>query len=69
MPDNVTADTTGGSTLPTISGCINGKPVFAKLLWEREGASKHDGREGVPHMRANQSSIQSEMVEQDYQFE
>ena len=33
VPDNVTADTTGGSTLPTISGYINGKAyVFCETF-------------------------------------
>jgi|TARA_B100000401_G_scaffold336041_1_gene234823 N-methylhydantoinase B len=68
VPDNVTADTTGGSTLPTISGYINGKAyVFCEtFMGTWGGTSKHDGQEGVPHMGANQSNVSVEMIEQDY---
>ncbi|MBH67141.1 MAG: methylhydantoinase [Rhodospirillaceae bacterium] len=68
MPDSVTADTTGGSTLPTISGYINGKAyVFCETFMGTWGAtSEHDGQEGVPHMGANQSNVSVEMIEQDY---
>ena len=68
VPDNVTADTTGGSTLPTISGYINGKAyVFCEtFMGAWGGTSKHDGQEGVPHMGANQSNVSVEMIEQDY---
>ena len=68
VPDNVTADTTGGSTLPTISGYINGKAyVFCEtFMGTWGGTSKHDGQEGVPHMGANQSNVSIEMIERDY---
>ena len=68
VPDNVTADTTGGSTLPTISGYINGEAyVFCEtFMGTWGGTSKHDGQEGVPHMGANQSNVSVEMIEQDY---
>ncbi len=68
VPDNVTADTTGGSTLPTISGYLNGKAyVFCEtFMGTWGGTSKHDGQEGVPHMGANQSNVSVEMIEQDY---
>ena len=68
MPDSVTADTTGGSTLPTISGYINGKAyVFCEsFMGTWGGTSEHDGQEGVPHMGANQSNVSVEMIEQDY---
>ena len=68
VPDNVTAGTTGGSTLPTISGYINGKAyVFCEtFMGTWGGTSKHDGQEGVPHMGANQSNVSVEMIEQDY---
>ena len=68
VPDNVTADTTGGSTLPTISGYINGRDyVFCEtFMGTWGGTSKHDGQEGVPHMGANQSNVSVEMIEQDY---
>ena len=68
LPDNVTADTTGGSTLPTISGYIDGKAyVFCEtFMGTWGGTSRHDGQEGVPHMGANQSNVSVEMIEQDY---
>ena len=61
-------DTTGGSTLPTISGYLNGKAyVFCEtFMGTWGGTSKHDGQEGVPHMGANQSNVSVEMIEQDY---
>ena len=68
LPDSVTADTTGGSTLPTISGYENGKAyVFCEtFMGTWGGTSDHDGQEGVPHMGANQSNVSIEMIEQDY---
>ncbi len=68
MPNSVTADTTGGSTLPTISGYVNGKAyVFCEtFMGTWGGTSVHDGQEGVPHMGANQSNVSIEMIEQDY---
>lgn len=68
LPDSVTADTTGGSTLPTISGYENGKAyVFCEtFMGTWGGTSEHDGQEGVPHMGANQSNVSIEMIEQDY---
>lgn len=68
LPDRVTADGSGGSTLPTISGAIDGKPyIFCETamgVWG--GASGHDGQEGVPHIGANQSNIPIEMIEAAY---
>ena len=68
LPDRVTADTSGGATLPTISGYQNGKPfVFCETFMGTWGAtSKHDGQSGVPHMGANQSNVSIEMLETKY---
>ena len=68
VPDRVTADTAGGSTLPTISGYENDKPfVFCEtFMGTWGGTSKHDGQSGVPHMGANQSNVSIEMIESKY---
>ena len=68
VPDRVTADGNGGSTLPTIAGYQNGKAfVFCETFMGTWGAtSRHDGQEGVPHMGANQSNVSIEMIERDY---
>jgi N-methylhydantoinase B len=68
VPDKVTADSMGGSTLPTIAGWHDGKPyVFCETFMGTWGAaSTHDGQEGVPHMGANQSNVPIEMIEAGY---
>jgi N-methylhydantoinase B len=68
LPDRVTADGSGGSTLPTIAGYRDGKAfVFCETFMGTWGAtSQHDGQEGVPHMGANQSNVSIEMIESDY---
>ena len=68
LPDRVTADTAGGSTLPTIAGYQNGKAfVFCETFMGTWGAtSEHDGQQGVPHMGANQSNVSVEMIESEY---
>ena len=68
LPDRVTADTAGGSTLPTIAGYENGKAfVFCETFMGTWGAtSEHDGQQGVPHMGANQSNVSIEMIEAEY---
>jgi N-methylhydantoinase B len=68
VPDRVTADNMGGSTLPTIAGWHEGKPfVFCETFMGTWGAAHdHDGQEGVPHMGANQSNVPIEMIETSY---
>ena len=68
VPDRVTADNNGGSTLPTIAGYQNGKAfVFCETFMGTWGAAAtHDGQSGVPHMGANQSNVSIEMIESDY---
>lgn len=68
VPDRVTADGNGGSTLPTISGYQDGRAfVFCEtFMGTWGGASDHDGQEGVPHMGANQSNVPVEVIESDY---
>ena len=68
LPDRVTADTAGGSTLPTIAGYENGRAfVFCETFMGTWGAtSAHDGQQGVPHMGANQSNVSVEMIESEY---
>ena len=68
VPDRVTADGSGGSTLPTIAGYQAGRPfVFCETFMGTWGAARnHDGQEGVPHMGANQSNVPVEMIESDY---
>jgi N-methylhydantoinase B len=68
VPDRVTADTAGGSTLITLAGRHDGKPfIYAETLmgvWG--GTSAHDGQDGVPHMGANQSNTPVELIESEY---
>ncbi|MFO1058536.1 MAG: hydantoinase B/oxoprolinase family protein [Dongiaceae bacterium] len=68
LPDRVTADGSGGSTLPTIAGYRDGRAfVFCETFMGTWGAARdHDGQEGVPHMGANQSNVPVEMIESDY---
>jgi N-methylhydantoinase B len=68
VPHLLTADGTGGSSLPTFGGYHNGKPfVFSECIMGVWGASAaHDGQEGVPHMAANQSNVPIEMIESNY---
>jgi N-methylhydantoinase B len=68
LPERVAADSSGGSTLPTIAGYQDGKAfVFCETFMGTWGAtSAHDGQEGVPHMGANQSNVSIEMIESDY---
>lgn len=68
VPDRVTADGNGGSTLPSIGGYIDGKAfVFCETFMGTWGATAgHDGQEGVPHMGANQSNVPVEMIESEY---
>ncbi|MEA2985094.1 MAG: N-methylhydantoinase [Alphaproteobacteria bacterium] len=68
VPDRVTADGSGGSTLPSFGGYEDGKPfVFAETFMGTWGAAgDHDGQEGVPHMGANQSNVPVEMIEANY---
>jgi N-methylhydantoinase B len=68
LPERVAADSSGGSTLPTIAGYQDGKAfVFCETFMGTWGAtSEHDGQEGVPHMGANQSNVSIEMIESDY---
>jgi N-methylhydantoinase B len=67
-PDRATADSSGGSTLPTIAGYQDGKAfVFCEtFMGTWGGARNHDGQEGVPHMGANQSNVPIEMIESEY---
>ena len=68
LPDRVTADTAGGSTLPTIAGYEDGKAfVFCEtFMGTWGGTSDHDGQSGVAHMGANQSNVSIEMIESEY---
>jgi N-methylhydantoinase B len=68
VPDRVTADGSGGSTLPTISGVQGGRPfIFCETAMGTWGASAGaDGQEGVPHIGANQSNVPVEMIEAAY---
>jgi N-methylhydantoinase B len=68
VPDRVMADGSGGSTLPSFGGYVNGKAfVFAETFMGTWGATlDHDGQEGVPHMGANQSNVPIEMIEANY---
>ncbi len=68
VPERVTADGSGGSTLPTIAGWRDGRAfVFCETFMGNWGAAHdHDGQEGVPHMGANQSNVPVEMIESDY---
>src|SRR5262249_31321365 len=68
VPHAVTADGTGGSTLPTIAGWRDGASfVFSECVMGRWGASSgHDGQSGVPHICSNQSNVPVEMIEAEY---
>ncbi|MCR8549279.1 hydantoinase B/oxoprolinase family protein [Salipiger sp. P9] len=68
LPDRVTADGMGGSSVPTFAGYIDGKPfVFTETVMGTWGASSaHDGQVGVPHMGANQANVPVEMIEASY---
>lgn len=68
VPERVTADGSGGSTLPSFGGYQDGKAfVFAETFMGTWGAAiDHDGQEGVPHMGANQSNVPIEMIEANY---
>lgn len=68
VPDRVAADGTGGSTLPSFGGYVDGKAfVFSETFMGTWGATAaHDGQEGVPHMGANQANVPIEMIEQSY---
>lgn len=68
LPDRLTADGAGGSTLPTFAGRHDGAPfVFSECIMGTWGASRdEDGQDGVPHMASNQSNVPIEMIEADY---
>lgn len=69
LPERVSADGTGGSTLPSFGGIgANGnRYVFSECVMGTWGAtSSHDGQSGVPHMGSNQSNVPIEMIEADY---
>lgn len=68
VPERVTADGNGGSTLPSIGGYQNGSAfVFCETFMGTWGATHdHDGQEGVPHLGANQSNVPIEMIESEY---
>lgn len=68
LPDRLTADGAGGSTLPTFAGMNEGRPfVFSECIMGTWGASRdEDGQDGVPHMASNQSNVPIEMIEADY---
>ena len=68
LPDRVTADGMGGSTVPTFAGWHEGRAfVFTETVMGTWGASEaHDGQVGVPHMGANQANVPVEMIEAAY---
>ena len=68
LPDRVTADGMGGSSVPAFGGWSGGKPfVFSETLMGTWGAAlTHDGQEGVPHMGANQANVPVEMIEASF---
>jgi N-methylhydantoinase B len=68
VPDRVTADGMGGSTVPTFAGWHEGRAfVFTETVMGTWGAtSAHDGQVGVPHMGANQANVPVEMIEAAY---
>ncbi len=68
LPERVTADGMGGSTIPTFSGWRDGQAfVFAETAMGTWGASAHlDGQVGVPHMGANQANVPIEMIEASF---
>jgi N-methylhydantoinase B len=65
VPDKVTADTSGGASLPTIGGWHEGAPfVFCEtVMGNWGGTATHDGQEGVAHLGANAANVPVEMVE------
>lgn len=68
LPDRITADGMGGSSVPAFGGWRDGKPfVFSETLMGTWGAAlTHDGQEGVPHMGANQANVPVEMIEASF---
>lgn len=68
VPEKVAADSSGGSTLPTISMHVDGKAlIFCETLMGTSGGTAfNDGQEGVAHIGANQSNVPVEMIEQTY---
>lgn len=68
VPDRVAADSSGGSTLPTISTFKDGKAlIFCETLMGTSGGAAHnDGQEGIAHIGANQSNVPVEMIEQAF---
>jgi len=68
VPERVAADSSGGSTLPTISGWQDGRPfVFCETFMGNSGGTAlHDGEEGVAHIGANQSNVPVEMIEAEF---
>lgn len=68
VPERVTADGMGGSTIPTFSGWRDGQAfVFAETAMGTWGASANlDGQVGVPHMGANQANVPIEMIEASF---
>jgi N-methylhydantoinase B len=68
VPDRVPADSSGGSTLPSIGGIHQGRAfVNVETLMGTWGAAPtHDGQEGVAHVGANQSNVPIEMIEAEY---
>lgn len=68
VPDRVTADGSGGSSLPTFAGMVEGKQfVFCETLMGTSGAcAAHDGQEGVAHIGANQANVPVELIEARY---
>ena len=68
VPDRVTADGMGGSTVPTVAGWHDGQAfVFTEtVMGTWDASSAHDGQVGVPHMGANQANVPIEMIEASY---
>jgi N-methylhydantoinase B len=68
VPERVTADGSGGSSLPTFAGWHGERAfVFSEtLMGNWGGAERQDGQEGVAHMGANQSNVPIELIEVDY---
>ena len=65
VPDKVTADTSGGASLPTFGGWHEGAPfVFCETaMGNWGGTATHDGQDGVAHLGANAANVPVEMVE------
>lgn len=68
LPDRVPADGSGGSTIPSIGGSVDGRAyVFVETMMGSTGAcSAHDGEDGIAHVGANQSNIPVELIEAGY---